>query len=99
MTTSPDGALESRMPEGGLTTADKLGQALDEMMTTPLEQMPPKAAELIGGLQMMVGMGKFDPTDLLPADPTDADALVDNLIALLLNLRGDDLPPFNFART
>lgn len=90
--------LERPMPAGGLTTAQKLEQVVGELLTAPLDEMPAKARELIGGIQLMIGMGKFDPMDLLPADPADADTLVDNLIAMLLNLRGDDLPPFDLAR-
>jgi hypothetical protein len=46
----------------------------------------------------MRGLG-FDPlTHLLPQSEAEADQQVDSLIALLYQVRGDDLPPFDLER-
>lgn len=77
-----------------MTTAEKVQAAIDELRQTPPEEMPADVRELIAGVQMLAGFG-VDPFSLiLPADPADADVMLDKTLALLLQLRGDDLPPF-----
>lgn len=82
-----------------MTTAEKILMLRDHLETIDPDEMPPAARDFAINLQIAKGIpGGFDPFDLiLPDDPNELDEMVDGAIGLLLNLRGDDLPPFNLA--
>lgn len=80
------------------TTREKIERLIDEV-----RQMDPRDADestrgLIEMAQIMAGLG-FDPISMLmPQSDAEADEQVDALLALLLQVRGDDLPPFDLRR-
>jgi hypothetical protein len=81
-----------------MTTRAKIQALIDELATLRPGDADPKTRDLIEGLVIVRGLG-FDPISLLmPETDADADYLVDALISLLLQVRGDDLPPFDFER-
>lgn len=63
------------------------------------EQAISDTSEEMSGLLSLVQMAAAVRIDvfewLLPDDPAQADVFVDQIIALMLRLRGDDLPPFD----
>jgi hypothetical protein len=48
--------------------------------------------------QLAEGMGVDVWGAIMPDTPAEADVMVDGLLCLLLQLRGDDLPPFDPSR-
>lgn len=93
--TELDLAPPTELMQPGMTTAEKLAAVRDALFTTNPEEMPEEVRTFVAGVQMAAGMG-FDILELLvPDDPSDLDIMVDRAIALLLQLRGDDLPPFD----
>lgn len=81
-----------------MTTAEKITAALAAFQTMPVTDLPPEVREVMDSVAILRGFG-FDPLSLLvPADPADADVAIDKAIAFLLELRGDDLPPFDSSR-
>ncbi len=80
-----------------MTTREKILALVEALRTTPAEEMSGEGRELVELAQIMAGLG-FDPLQhLVPESDADADVLVDKVIALLLQVRGDDLPPFDPA--
>lgn len=80
------------------TTREKVAALVDHLRTMPPSAMSPEGRQLAEGYQIVAGLG-FDPLPLLlPDSDAEADVLVDNLIGLLLEIRGDDLPPFDVSR-
>lgn len=81
-----------------MTTREKVLAIVDELRTMPPGDMSSEGRQLAEGYQIMAGLG-FDPLPfLLPDSDAEADVMIDSLIALLVNLRGDDLPPFDLSR-
>ncbi len=81
-----------------MTTLEKIKTLADEFATMTPAEVDPSTRGLMEMAQIMRGLG-FDPIEaLLPTSDADADQLVDQLIALLLQVRGDDLPPFDLER-
>jgi hypothetical protein len=81
-----------------VTTLEKLNALIDEVR----KMNPADAGESTRGLiemaQIMAGLG-FDPLAmLLPQSEAEADEMVDALIALLFQIRGDDLAVFDLER-
>jgi len=81
-----------------VTTLEKLNALVDEVR----RMNPADAGESTRGLiemsQIMAGLG-FDPLAmLLPQSEAEADEMVDALIALLFQIRGDDLAAFDLER-
>jgi hypothetical protein len=80
------------------TTLEKI-----EMLISEVRQMDPRDADestrgLIEMTQIMGGLG-FDLFSLLmPQTDAEADQQVDALLAVLFQVRGDDLPPFDLER-
>ena len=89
-----------------MNTREKIEAAAAALFEMPREAMAPEARSLVEHVQMLRGLADFVGMDLpenlvelvVPADDAEADVLVDKLIGLLLELRGDDLPPFDLAR-
>lgn len=81
-----------------MTTHEKVRALVEHVQTLDARTVAPEFADVIQGAQILRGLGIKIPSPLeflLPADPAEADLLVDKLIGLLLELRGDDLPPFD----
>ena len=92
-----------------MTTREKLLEVGERLATLAPENMPPELRDALTNLQAARGLpflGKMIPADplryaighVIPDDPTTCDVMIDKLIALLLDLRGDDLPPFDPGR-
>lgn len=89
-----------------MTTLEKLTALVDHVQAIDPSTLAPEIRDLVQHAQMLHGLADLagirlpgNPLELiLPADPAEADQLVDKLIALLLELRGDELPPFDPAR-
>jgi hypothetical protein len=81
-----------------VTTAQKIEAIRDHLMSIDPDELPEHARDFGQNLQIARGLG-FDPFDLLlPDDPNELDEMIDGAVGLLLELRGDDLPPFDFRR-
>lgn len=81
-----------------MTTREKIGQLVRELETMRLGDVDEGARGLMELYYMAKGFG-FDVIDLLvPKTDADADHLVDALITLCLEVRGDDLPRFDLER-
>jgi hypothetical protein len=78
-----------------VTTAQKITAMRDHLATIDPDEMPGPARDFALNLQIAAGLG-FDPFDfVLPDDPNELDEMIDGAIGLLINLRGDDLPPLD----
>jgi hypothetical protein len=81
-----------------VTTLEKIRRLVDEMRTVRPGEVDPSMSGLVEMLQILTGLG-FDPLSyLLPETEADADQLVDGLITLALEVRGDDLPAYDLER-
>lgn len=81
-----------------MTTREKIGALVAEVRTMPLAEMSGASRDIAELLLIVQGFG-FDPLGmLLPASDAEADELVDQLITLALQVRGDDLAPYDFDR-
>lgn len=81
-----------------MRTYEKIEALRDALLEMDPDEMPPAARDFALNLQIAKGMG-FDPFDLvMPDDPGDVDEMIDGAIHMLLDLRGDDLPRFDFGR-
>ena len=84
-----------------MTTHEKIKAVAARLASLEPARIAPELAGLVEGAQILRGLGIPVPNPLeflLPDDPLEADELVDKLIALLFDLRGDDLPPFDPSR-
>lgn len=84
-----------------MTTHEKVSALAGHLASADLAKLAPELGGLSEGMVILRGLGINLPSPLdfiLPADPAEADVLIDKLIALLLELRGDDLPPFDPTR-
>jgi hypothetical protein len=81
-----------------VTTREKIRQVVDELAAMKPADADASNRDLVEMLLILRGFG-FDPLEaLLPSTDADADLQVDALITLLLQVRGDDLPPYDFER-
>jgi hypothetical protein len=81
-----------------VTTLEKIRALIDEVRTMSPAEADESTRGLIEMAQIMAGLG-FDPlTMLLPQSDAEADQQVDALITLLFQVRGDDLPVYDFDR-
>lgn len=81
-----------------MTTAEKILAMRDYLVTIDPEDMPEEARNFAMNLQLIQGLG-FDVFDIvLPDDPEEVSVMIDKAIALLIDLRGDELPPFDVTR-
>ncbi|HEY2936758.1 MAG TPA: hypothetical protein VGJ25_09160 [Gaiellaceae bacterium] len=81
-----------------MTTLEKIRALVDAIAAMPPGDADESTRNLIEIAQIMRGLG-FDPvTALLPQSEAEADQQVDALITLLLQVRGDDLPAYDFER-
>lgn len=84
-----------------MTTQEKVRALVDSLTAADIGELAPDLRWVVEGISILRGLGivPANPIDfLLPDDPAEADVLIDKLIALLFELRGDDLPPFDSAR-
>ena len=84
-----------------MTTYEKIQALAARLQRVDPVVLAPELGEVVQAAQILRGMGISLPNPLeflLPADPAEADQLVDKVIALLFDLRGDDLPPFDPGR-
>jgi hypothetical protein len=81
-----------------VNTLEKIQLLVDEVRQMKPDEASDNSRGLIELAQLSAAFG-FDPLAmLLPDSPAEADQMVDSLIALLLQVRGDDLPPFDLDR-
>lgn len=89
-----------------MTTLEKMTALANHVSAIDPKTLAPEIRELVVNFQMLRGLADMagirlpgNPLELiLPADPTEADQTLDKLICLLLELRGDELPPFDPTR-
>jgi hypothetical protein len=81
-----------------MTTREKIAALADELRQMSLADCDESTRGLVEIFQIIQGLG-YDPlAQLLPTSDAEADQQVDALIALLFQIRGDDLPPFNLEQ-
>jgi hypothetical protein len=86
-----------------MTTEQKVRAIVDRLRTIKPADLSPELGSLVSDFQAIRGLADLagvripaDPLSLLiPDDGTDLDLALDKVICLLLDLRGDDLPPFD----
>lgn len=77
------------------STYEKMHAFAAELRTQALGDTGEDAGGFVAAIQIAAGFG-FDLFDaLIPDDPASADVFLDQLLAMLVRLRGDDLPPFD----
>lgn len=83
-----------------MNTLEKMNALITHLETMPVDDASPQQRDMVETLQIMEGLsgGRLGPRMLLPQTEVEADQQVDDLITLLLQLRGDDLPPYDFDR-
>jgi hypothetical protein len=78
-----------------VTTRQKIISLVDAARQLGAGDAPGDMAQLFELVQIVEGLG-FDLVGmLLPPSDAETDVLIDKLIAVLLEVRGDDLPPFD----
>lgn len=81
-----------------MTTREKIEALSAELRQMSLADCDESTRGLIEMFQIIQGLG-YDPlAHFLPQSDAEADLQVDALIALLFQIRGDDLPPFDLQR-
>jgi hypothetical protein len=89
-----------------VTTLEKMTALATHISRIEPSGLAPEIRELVTNFQILRGLADIagihlpgNPLELiLPADPEEADQTLDKLVCLLLELRGDDLPPFDPGR-
>ena len=81
-----------------MTTREKIQKLIDEMRELDLREVDGTARGLVELYYMAQGFGLDPLSYILPTSDADADQLVDGLITLALQVRGDDLAPYDFDR-
>lgn len=84
-----------------MTSHEKVQALVEAFSRLDPREVAPELAQVLEGVAIVRGLGFPIPNPvefLLPADPAETDILVDKIICLLLELRGDDLPPFDPGR-
>ena len=82
-----------------MTTRQKVDALIAAVRETPKADHMGELDELVELLNIATGLFGRDPLELLlPKSDAEMDVFVDKTIALLLQIRGDDLPPFDLAR-
>jgi len=81
-----------------VTTQEKIRALADRFSGVNIGELAPDLAGIAEGVQILQGLG-IVPADLLgfilPDDPAETAIVIEKLTALLLEVRGDDLPPFD----
>ena len=77
------------------TTLEKMQALAAEIRQQALDETSDEAAGFVTLIQLGAGFGIDVFEWLIPNDEAEADLFVDELIALMLRVRGDDLPPFS----
>jgi hypothetical protein len=82
-----------------MTTRQKIDALIDAVRSTPKDEHSGELGELVDVLNIATGLLGRDPLDFIFGGKSDAelDLFVDKTIALLLEIRGDDLPAFDPA--
>jgi hypothetical protein len=81
-----------------MTTLQKLKALVDAFAMMDPSDAEESTRPMVEFFQMARGLG-IDPFKFLkPETEAEADQQVDSLIALLFQVRGDDLPPFDLER-
>lgn len=89
-----------------MTTLEKMTALATHVTMLEPAALAPEIRELVTNFQILRGLADLagihlpgNPLELiLPADSAEADQTLDKLVCLLLELRGDDLPPFDPGR-
>lgn len=77
------------------STHEKMQALAVELRQQALEDTSDEAQGFVTLVQLAAGFGIDVFEWIIPDDPADADVFLDQLLALLLRVRGDDLPPFD----
>lgn len=81
-----------------MTTREKILRLVGELQTMDTSDASEELGPLLEFAQISKGLG-FDLFGaLVPGTDAEADMLVDQLITVLLEVRGDDLPPYDRER-
>jgi hypothetical protein len=80
------------------TTREKISALVDEVRLMDPAEADPQTRGLIEVSQIAAGFGLDLLGMILPQSDAEADTQVDSLITLLFQVRGDDLPPYDFDR-
>lgn len=80
------------------STREKLLGLAHHLRTLPPAEASEEARGLIEVVQLAEGLGIDVWGALIPPTEAEADLMVDQLLALFHELRGDDLPPFDLER-
>ena len=77
------------------STHEKMQALAAELKEQALSDTSEETAGFVTLVQLAAGFG-IDVFDwIIPDDPAQADVFLDQLLALLMRVRGDDLPPFD----
>lgn len=77
------------------TTREKMMELAGELRATALEDTSAETRGLVELVQIGAGVG-IDVFDwLIPGGEAECDVFIDQLLGLLIRVRGDDLPPFD----
>lgn len=80
------------------TTRGNVIALIDAVAAMPPAEAAPDTRNFVELVQIGQGMGVDLVAMLVPESDAECDVMVDKLIALLLEVRGDDLPPFDVTR-
>jgi hypothetical protein len=78
-----------------VTTREKIIAVVDELRQTPAESLSDQGRDVLEMVQIAQGFGLDLFSMVIPSSDADADQMVDNLLTMLMQLRGDDLPPYS----
>lgn len=82
-----------------MTTREKIVALVEHVRTLPKSEASGELGNLLEMLAIVRGITRVDPLAwLIPETDAEADLYIDKVIGLLLELRGDDLPPFEPSR-
>ena len=78
-----------------MTTREKILALVDQLKQTPIDDGAGEGRDLIELVQIAEGFGIDLFGQLVPQTNAEADVMIDKLLALGFQLRGDDLAPFD----
>jgi len=76
------------------TTREKMNALRDELRASAIEDTSDEMSGLVELVQVGAGFGLDVFEWIVPKTDAEADVFIDQLLALLHRVRGDDLPPF-----
>jgi hypothetical protein len=80
------------------TTREKVLALIDAVRSLPPEEASPDTRDMVEAVQIANAFGIDLVAMLVPSSDAETDVMVDKLIGLLFEVRGDDLPPWDASR-